>query len=199
VTTCVDTGAQGWTDQVLDFCHERRRRRVRAIKGAAGMQRPVWPPKASKTKRKTRSVWIVGVDSAKATIYARLRQSVECADWPASGPGVSHFPVGLELEYFEQLTVERWTTRYHKGRATHGWVKPKHARNEAIDCRVYAYAGLRGWLAQGRTLEREALRLLATIVEPEDKDEPKKRKAWIGKRRGWVGGRRGSGGSPGSR
>ena len=80
---------------------------------------------------------MLGVDNGKDTIYSRLRG----IDKP--GPGYLHFPVDplFDANYFKQLTCERVATRYHKnGTPYRVWEKPSGARNEALDCAVYALA-----------------------------------------------------------
>ena len=61
-----------------------------------------------------------------------------------------------DAAYFEQLTAERVRTRYVKGHAKREWVKPDSRRNEALDCRVYAYAALHGLMSMGLSLNRRA-------------------------------------------
>jgi phage terminase large subunit GpA-like protein len=56
------------------------------------------------------------------------------------------------LEYFEQLTAEKKFTRYHNGFPKQEWKKAAGARNEALDCRVYAYAALYALYASGLRL-----------------------------------------------
>jgi terminase, large subunit len=53
-----------------------------------------------------------------------------------------HFHAQTGTEYFEQLTAEKQVLRYVKGFPVREWVKKPSARNEALDCLVYAYAGL---------------------------------------------------------
>jgi phage terminase large subunit GpA-like protein len=49
----------------------------------------------------------------------------------------------VKVEYFEQLTAEKQALRYNRsGFPTREWVKKPSARNEALDCLVYAYAAL---------------------------------------------------------
>jgi phage terminase large subunit GpA-like protein len=55
--------------------------------------------------------------------------------------------MGTPAEYFEQLTAEKQALKYVKGFPVREWVKKPGARNEALDCLVYAYAGL-NWLYQ---------------------------------------------------
>ena len=69
--------------QVVDFCKARWRRRIYATKGQAGT-RPIWPKRASRT-RNHEAIYVIGVDTAKDTIYNRLRIG-------KPGPGYIHFP-----------------------------------------------------------------------------------------------------------
>lgn len=81
--------------------------------------------------------WPINVSIAKEELYRNLR-----LDAPLDGepypPGYCHFPM-YSGEYFEQLCAERLMTR-----TVHGYQKPywqqTRARNEALDCRVYARA-----------------------------------------------------------
>lgn len=131
---CVDSGGNH-TASVYAYCRTRRARRVFAIKGAAG-PRPIWPPRSSRTKTNDK-VFIVGVDTAKEQVYARLRIT-------KPGPGYIHFPAGgaYDAEYFAQLTAEKVMTRYRNGRPYRVW-EPTRARNEALDTYVMALAALK--------------------------------------------------------
>lgn len=128
--TCIDTGGHH-AHQVLVYC--ARRRGVLPIKGIAG-PKAIFPPRASKTKTNHR-VFMVGVDTAKDTIYARLR-------FAEPGAGFIHFPAAeaFNAEYFRQLTSEQVQTRYSEGRPYRVWMLPPGLRNEALDTMVYALA-----------------------------------------------------------
>lgn len=128
---CVDSGYA--TQAVYNYCRGRFRRRVFAIKGMAGPGRPVWPKKS--TKQDKVNLFLVGVDAAKDAVYARLRIT-------RPGPGFCHFPVGRDPDWYTQLTAETVLVKYSKGFPTRQWTKKPGARNEALDCRVYAYAAL---------------------------------------------------------
>ena len=52
-----------------------------------------------------------------------------------------HFPLGYDAEYFAQLTAEKVVVKYTRGFQTRVYVKTR-ARNEALDCRIYAVAAL---------------------------------------------------------
>ena len=81
------------------------------------------------------SIISVGVDKVKLTVMRRLNLQ-------SPGPGYCHFPYDRDLEYFLQLTSEHLirTTKY--GFPQDRWEK-RYERNEAFDCRVYAYATLK--------------------------------------------------------
>lgn len=142
---CIDTGGHH-TLSAYAFCRGKERRRIWAIKGGSG-KRPIWPKRPSKANRGKVNLFTVGVDAAKEAIYARLKKT-------GSGPGAMHFPMDRDAQYFEQLTAERIRTRYVKGFPQRFWWKPDGRRNEALDCRVYAYAALHGLLSMGLNLNK---------------------------------------------
>ena len=127
---CIDTGGHHATQ---DFCKRRWHRRIYATKGQAGI-RTVWPKRASRT-RLHETIYIIGVDTAKDTLYNRLR-----IDKP--GPGYIHFPASgaFDQEYFGQLTAEQVVTRKREGRSYRLWVLPSGRRNEVLDCTVLCLA-----------------------------------------------------------
>lgn len=131
---CIDEGGH-YAAEVLDFCKPRLRRRVFAIKGASG-PRPIWPKWATRTKQNDK-VFVIGVDTAKDTIYARLRIAVAGENKP-----YVHFPIddAVDQRFFDQLTSEQVLTRYKEGRPYRVWVLPSGKRNEVLDCFVYALA-----------------------------------------------------------
>lgn len=144
---CIDSGGHH-TLAVYDYCRDRHKRRVFAIKGRAGAI-PVWPRRPGRANKGRVPLFTVGVDTAKETIYARLKVA-------PPGPGAMHFPLDRDVVYFEQLTAERCVTRYVKGFPKREWVKDPGRRNEALDCRVYAYAALHALTAMGLRLNERA-------------------------------------------
>ena len=131
---CLDTAGH-YTQTAYAFCVPRFRRRVYAIKGAAGAGRTVWPKRASRNNKARVHLFIVGVDAAKDMVLARLKVT-------APGPGYVHFAAGLDAEYYAQLAAERVVTKYVKGFPARVYEKDPSQRNEALDCMVYAYAAL---------------------------------------------------------
>jgi len=132
--TAIDSGGHS-TDAVYSFVRNKLRRRVWAIKGMAGA-RLVWPKLASKNNKGRISLFLIGVDAAKDSIYGRLRLT-------EPGPGFCHFPAKRDPDWFDQLTSEIVVTRYVKGFPTRVWQPKPNTRQEALDCRVYAFAALR--------------------------------------------------------
>lgn len=147
----IDSGHH--TATVYDFCRTRLARRIWAIKGRAGAGVPAWPRRPSRPKRGNVQLFIVGVDTLKDALAARLK-----IDEP--GAGFVHFSVDRDEGYFEQLTAERAVTRYRMGRPERVWMLQKaDARNEALDTFVYAHAALHGLAAAGLNLNLEAKRM----------------------------------------
>jgi phage terminase large subunit GpA-like protein len=135
----VDSGYN--TDMVHAFCQPRAW--AYAVKGMPGAGRPVVEDLRKRRqrlrhrRRKSAEIWMVGVDSAKALVYAR-------AKLPLPGPGYLHFPrqPAFDDEYFQQLAAEKLITKVRNTRAYAEWVKTR-SRNEALDCFIYALAALR--------------------------------------------------------
>ena len=62
-----------------------------------------------------------------------------------SGAGYWHFPIERDQEWFNQITSEVVKTKYVKGRPVRSWQPRKEGQaTEGLDCRVYAFAALRG-------------------------------------------------------
>ncbi len=142
LAAAVDTGGH-YTNEAYVFCRARRKRHVIAIKGSSAMGKPpISKPTRqdinykNQTIKKGVDLWFLGTDTIKATIYGRLKNTA------IKGAGVMHFPLGLEAEYYKQLTAEKQITKYHLGFAKRIWFKKDGARNEALDCEVYSYGAL---------------------------------------------------------
>jgi phage terminase large subunit GpA-like protein len=138
-SACLDTGGTaGYTQAAYDYAKGKTGRRLFAIKGGGTWGSPVVAsPSRKKSGKNARKVdlFIVGVDEAKLVVMRRLAQVVH-------GPGYCHFPTNREEDYFKQLTAEQLKTRFVKGFPVREWHQMR-PRNEALDCRVYAYAALK--------------------------------------------------------
>lgn len=137
---CVDSGGHS-TQEVYNFTRARTGRNIWSTKGAsdrAGQWSPVWPPSPKHEKFRTghRPV-IIGVNSAKEAVRQRLL--IETA-----GPGYCHFPADRPQSWFDQLTSEKLIIEKVNGVNTRRWLMQRGRANEALDCRVYAYAALCG-------------------------------------------------------
>lgn len=127
-SACIDSGGH-YTQEVYNWAGKYKNKQlpvVRAIKGQAGAGRPI-------IQRGKTQALIVGVDSAKERVYTHLVIQ-------EPGPGYCHFPNAREPYYFDQLTAEKKIIKFNKGFPYASWVNPNKARNEALDCRVYAHA-----------------------------------------------------------
>jgi phage terminase large subunit GpA-like protein len=172
---CVDSGGHH-TDDVYKFARARMGRNVWAIKGAndrPGQKSPVWPiPKldARKTRLTGYKPVILGTGAAKETLYQKL-----AVDKP--GPGYCHFPPGRPDNWYEQLTAEKQVLEKRHGFAFTRWILPKGRANEALDCRVYAYAALQGLYAVRKlslTRLAELIRRATGAILDESDELPKR-------------------------
>lgn len=144
--SCLDTGGtQGCTQAAYDYAKGKTGRRLFAIKGASGWGRPiVEKPQRKQSGQRARKVdlFLVGVDQAKLMVMRRLAATADAGE-KTGGPGYCHTPADRDAEWYKQLTAEKLVTRYVKGQPVREWHKPDKARNEALDCRVYALAALK--------------------------------------------------------
>ena len=120
----IDSGDGTVTNAVMGFCGPRSRRKVMAIKGAPGMSRPVMERSKGKLK-----LWIVGVDTAKRQLFARLSRR----------SGI-RFSRDVPRVWFEQVASERQVTRMQRGKPILSFERIAGKRAEALDCLVYARA-----------------------------------------------------------
>ena len=134
---CIDSGGH-FTGDVYAFCKKHEYRRIFAIKGQGGPGIPLIN-RVFRSKRENAAVFILGVDSGKATITSRLliRQR---------GDGYCHFPKdenkGYDQLYFKGLIAEKLVKRRVKGQIKLIWEKVGQ-RNEPFDLRNYAYSALK--------------------------------------------------------
>lgn len=141
ICACMDSGGH-FTNKVYKFCKQRTARKVFAIRGKDGADRP-YIPKPSKNNREQTYLFTLGVDTGKSLLLQRLQIKEE-------GPGYCHFPKdekeyirGYDEDYFKGLTAEKQVLRYKKGRPYFAWeLKGETKRNEPLDCRNYAQAAI---------------------------------------------------------
>lgn len=136
---CVDTGYN--TSHANAFAATRGW--VYPIKGMPGPNRPIVEDERRRRQRlrhkhrRGAPIYLLGVDAAKSLIYARAKLLTP-------GPGYLHFPnrPAFDDEYFAQLAAEKLVTKVRGNRAYAEWVQTR-ARNEALDCLIYAISAAR--------------------------------------------------------
>lgn len=142
--TLVDSGGH-FTQTVYEECRKRQAKRVFAIKGRGGEGIPIVnPPKRvaiRDSKRVTCWLYSLGVDAGKSIIFQTLQVQTP-------GPKYCHFPKGhdrgYDINYFNGLASERLVRKRTASGFKFAWKKlPGHRRNEALDCRNYALAGVK--------------------------------------------------------
>ena len=194
--TFIDSGGAN-TQAVYSYVRSNKGQRIFAIKGQGGEGLPIvgnrQKRRSGKTSRTVDFV-IVGVDNAKTSIMRKLQIK-------DPGPGYCHFPKTRDPEYFRQLTAEKMVTRFVKGFPRREWQKESGRRNEALDCRVYAFAAF--VMASPRMdkiafkvikskEEKEPLKVEESQIQPKEKEpepvqiDPKRKPAFKRKRGGWI-------------
>jgi len=149
----VDSGDGTTTNDVYSWVRKQSAAVVVAIKGIDHGYVPVGQPSPVDVtiggKKIKSGVKIRTVLSSffKAEFYADLKKRQPTPDETAQGwkfpPGYCHFPDGTNYgdEHFKQITAESLVARRNRktGRTKPEWALNR-ARNEALDCRVYARA-----------------------------------------------------------
>jgi phage terminase large subunit GpA-like protein len=136
---CVDSGGH-FSTETYHFCKANAANRIFAVKGANNdVKTIIGAP--TRDKIIGGKLWMIGTRLAKDSIFANLKLIEQ-------GAGYCHFPKGYGSEYYKQLTSEKRVKKLKKfdkaekfGYSQYLYKKIR-ARNEALDCRVYAYAGL---------------------------------------------------------
>ncbi|KJZ30817.1 terminase [Paracoccus sp. S4493] len=123
----IDAGDGTSMHRVIAFASPRVRSKVLAIKGAGG-NRPIIERAGSRTKTGGR-LWIVGVDTVKGQLFARIAQAT-----------AFRFSADLPPIWYEQLASERAILRYRRGQPVRSFERILGRRAEALDCICYAVA-----------------------------------------------------------
>lgn len=156
--TCIDSSDGVTMETVYRFAFPRFRKKVLAIKGVQGT-RPWLEKSKSKTKTKGGSLWIVGVDGIKGTIYSRLKRS-----------NMIRFSKDLPADWYEQLASERVVIKYNRGQPTRRFDRIPGRLAEALDCTVYAFAARQvvnvNWAIRRGQLESGASASVARSTTP---------------------------------
>lgn len=182
----VDSGHA--TNEVYAWVRRQSSARVVAIKGEHRGLLPVGPPSpvdvtigGKKIKAGLR-IRTVQVSYFKSEFYADLGKRRPSDEEISAGakfpPGYCHFPRDGNYgdEHFKQICAEQLvTTRDRVGRERREWQQIR-ARNEALDCRVYARAAV--WdlgmdrFKEHHWIELEQRRAAPPAVEPQEDPAP---------------------------
>jgi terminase, large subunit len=165
----IDTGGH-FTHQAYVFTRNNPGRNWFAVKGDSKSGQPIKGRKSfvdvndrGRTIKRGATLWAVGTDTAKDLLHGRFEVMTP-------GPGFVHFPTDMPPEFYSQLTSEaRVPVRTARGDEFR-WVKPNGARNEVLDCTVYAL-----FCVQALDLHRysdQMWRRLESAVEPDLFDTP---------------------------
>jgi len=160
---------------VYGFTKKRERLKIYACKGRGGSGVPIIS-RPTRQGNVRAALFAVGTDTSKDIIYSRI-QSADL------GPGYMHFPSDRDETWFRQLTSETKVTRYKDGVPFSKFENPSKARNEALDCRVYALAALQLLNINWKKLAES----FVTADSQPSEDAPKKAKTRKPRKpSGWV-------------
>lgn len=177
----VDSGYN--TSEVYKFCNRFPKTRVVPVKGdrTGNQSVMVAHPKATRVNSKGQTigktkVWSVAVSMIKTELYGWLSKNInEDGTYP---DGYCHFPQ-YEQQYFQGLASEKVVlTTNKKGQKVYAWQK-FYARNEPLDCRVYArgaahFKGADLW--KNEAWDKKAGVTIVNNIEEVAKPKPKKRR-----------------------
>jgi phage terminase large subunit GpA-like protein len=135
----IDSGDN--TSHVYAYCRQFSTQRVIPIKGQDSLGMAISPPMQNRVNKAGKrigniAVWNIGVSFLKVELYANLHLEKDSDGTPP--PNYCHFPEYPE-HYFRGLTAEEQVTKIIRGYRKTQWVKT-YARNEPLDCRIYARA-----------------------------------------------------------
>lgn len=129
----IDTGFA--TELVYRWAKPRLGRGVYALKGGSELGKPLVSRRPQTGNKAGTRVWIVGTDTSKDLLYARLRITTP-------GPNYCHLPDWTTDDTIAQLTSEvRRPVKTAAGYAAR-WELPRGERDEAADCFRYATVAL---------------------------------------------------------
>lgn len=168
--TLVDSGDGKKTPVITPKCRERRSKMIFACKGASKFDKPFIspptdPPLAA-NKNLTYKLYNVGVSEGKFIIYENLKKETP-------GARYFHFPKGrgYDMNYFSGLLAESLEKKGTKLE----WVK-HFERNEPLDCRNYAMAGIRILEPINYDVLEDAIRAASREPQQEQQYKPVKKK-----------------------
>lgn len=161
VSAGIDCGYRA--EVIYEFVRAHRREKWLGIIGRSG-RRPLWAHSTDKAKVKAKAYkpFVVGIDAAKEAIYSRLERT-------EPGPGYIHLPTTLERAHVEQLVAETKMVTKSKGHPVVSWYLPNGARNEVLDCAVYAMAVFVGWSRGAKSVAVTLARRAESVPSPPQK------------------------------
>lgn len=182
--TAVDTGGH-YTHESYNFVRRRGVykdgqapvRRLMAVKGASTPGRAILGARPQpqdvnyrgKTIKRGVTLWIVGTDTAKHALYARLIGDAKLLDTKPEAEGAQpaemmqrkvHFSDQLDADFYAQLTAETFDPEHNK------WIKRRGRRNEALDCWVYSAAAAQHPEIRVHALRPRDWQRLQDLLEP---------------------------------
>lgn len=191
---CVDAGDD--PDPVYAWTKPRLFDHVYAVKGASDPNHDVLPKKFTRTRLKSR-LYVIGTQAIKKRLYRRIGLTAPVPYQLDAGPTFFHVNHRADAQYVEELFSAKKVTAQYRDKTVSMYVRRPGARDESLDCEVYAYAALQLGPVSAAGMQAEWERVMAEGEATRGKKEespapkpapmPKKSGGWLPKTgSGWL-------------
>lgn len=136
---CVDSGDD--PDPVYAWTKPRLFDHVYAVKGASDPNADVLPKKFTRTRLKSR-LYVIGTQAIKKRLFRRVGLAAPVPYQLDAGPTFFHVNHRADDQYLAELFSARLVRHEYRGKTVTMYEKRAGARDESLDCEVYAYAAL---------------------------------------------------------
>jgi terminase, large subunit len=179
---CIDSGDD--PDPVYLYTKPRLAEHVYAIKGATDPLAPILPIKPTRTRLRSR-LYVIGTQVIKKRIYRRLAMPAPAEYTLDVGRQFMHFNDLANGQYWSEIFSATLQRIEYRGRSVSIYVKRRDARDEELDCLVYAYAALQLGPVPLTALHEEWERIIqegAMVDKPVETTQEKEpaRESWLG-------------------
>ena len=189
----VDSGDD--PDPVYVWTRSRLADYVFALKGGSDPSAEMLPKKWTKTRQKSR-LYVCNTGTVKKRILRRIAMAAPVPYALDAGPNFFHVNDRANAEYLAEIFSQRMEKYESRGRSYWLLVKRGGARDEKLDCEVYAYLAYLLGPVPGAGMQAEWERVMADgekakaapVAEPEPKPAPQAASSsWLPPRRGgWL-------------
>ena len=171
----IDAGYQSASKPVYEFVQYRKQYKWFAVKGFGGHGRNLLDG-YSKAHQKKIDLHRIGTDQAKLSIYGRLKKTLDESARPYAKQ--MHFNKKYNTpEYFSMLTAEKAIKKSNGFVSYTSFVKKTDdIRNEALDCRVYAYWAMASGMCKFPEIKARIDKMSEALAIKKEEEKPDENK-----------------------